>query len=293
MLTSADDRKPIISLPCRFALYSHTRPLSTVTTPEDAPPPHIPVLLEEICTLFFQCLYGVPTQTTYSEEPTPQNSGRSAQRQQAKELREQAYQRLLAGRETDLLYFDGTLGAGGHAAALLGTIEGMKLLGVDQDPTAISMASQTLAPFIADGRAELVQSRFSALDTVLAGRSRRPDFFLFDLGVSSMQLDTTERGFSFEGGPLDMRMSQSGRTVLDLIQESSAEQLAHLIRTLGDEKLANPIGKGIKRQHELGRLHDTKDIRGICRSVYRYTNEKLGSPPLHLTAFPPVSSART
>ena len=112
-------------------------------------------------------------------------------------------------------FVDATVGAGGHAAALLENGPEIRLLGLDRDPDALALAGKRLEPFGA--RAELVAADFADLDSVLEGRPAL-DGVLADLGVSSMQLDTAGRGFSFRReGPLDMRMGRSGRSAADIV----------------------------------------------------------------------------
>jgi 16S rRNA (cytosine1402-N4)-methyltransferase len=125
-------------------------------------------------------------------------------------------------------FVDATVGAGGHAAALLESGPEIRLLGIDRDPDALALARKRLEPFGA--RAEFVAADFGDLDSVLEGRPAL-DGVLADLGVSSMQLDTPARGFSFRrDGPLDMRMGSSGRTAADIVAAASVEELTRIFR---------------------------------------------------------------
>jgi 16S rRNA (cytosine1402-N4)-methyltransferase len=134
---------------------------------------------------------------------------------------------------------DVTVGAGGHAGALLAAAPDTRLLAIDQDPTALALAQEALAEF--GDRVMFRRAQFSTLGTVLAevGWSR-VDAILADLGVSSMQLDRDERGFSFQrSGPLDMRMDPDGPTTAgDVVNEWSEQDLTRLLFEAGEEPQA-------------------------------------------------------
>jgi len=151
-------------------------------------------------------------------------------------------------------YIDGTVGAGGHAEGILerSTPDG-RLLGLDQDPQALAWAETRLAPFGA--RALLVHANFATLDEVAARYGFLPvDGVLLDLGVSSMQLDTPARGFSFLAeAPLDMRMDPTtgGPMAADLVNNLPEGELADLIYRYGEEPASRRIARRIvaERQH--------------------------------------------
>jgi 16S rRNA (cytosine1402-N4)-methyltransferase len=151
-------------------------------------------------------------------------------------------------------YIDGTVGAGGHAEGILerSTPDG-RLLGLDQDPQALALAEARLAPFGA--RALLVHANFATLDEVAARYGFEPvDGVLLDLGVSSMQLDTPARGFSFLAeAPLDMRMDPTtgGPTAADLVNDLPEGELGDLIYRYGEEPESRRIARRIvaERQH--------------------------------------------
>ncbi len=141
---------------------------------------------------------------------------------------------------------DATVGAGGHARLLLEALPDVRLIGVDQDPDALELAAETLAEF--GGRVKLLRGRMSELCRLLRReRVERPVGFLADLGVSSMQIDRAERGFSFQqDGPLDMRMDPSrDRTAANVINEWDEGDLADLFFYEGDERAARKIARAI------------------------------------------------
>ena len=154
---------------------------------------------------------------------------------------------------------DMTLGAGGHAEALLSAGVG-RLVGVDRDPTALAVAGARLATF--GDRFQPVRARFSEVDEdVVDGPV---DGVLFDLGVSSMQLDHSERGFSYrEDGPLDMRMSDEGPTAADLVNELSEKELADLIFEFGQETKSRRIAAAIVRARSRAPITGTDELAGI------------------------------
>jgi len=140
-------------------------------------------------------------------------------------------------------FVDATVGAGGHAEALLEAGPRVRLLGLDRDADALAAARARLSRF--GERAALRQADFGDLDSVLAD-SPAPAGILADLGVSSMQLDRAERGFSFRrDGPLDMRMGQSGRSAADVVATASVEELTRIFREFGEERMAGKIARGI------------------------------------------------
>ena len=136
-------------------------------------------------------------------------------------------------------WLDGTFGAGGYAKGLL-EAGADHVTGVDRDPLALQMAAAWAADY--GDRLSLVAGNFSALDTY-AGML---DGIVLDLGVSSMQLDQAERGFSFQkDGPLDMRMSQSGASAADLVNETEEATLADILYLYGEERASRRIAKAI------------------------------------------------
>jgi len=139
---------------------------------------------------------------------------------------------------------DATLGGGGHAEALLAA--GAQVIGVDRDPAAIAAA---LARLAGSERFSSLEGRAGDLESLLGAAGLLPvDGLLLDLGVSSPQLDTPGRGFSFQAeGPLDMRMSRTGETAAELIARLSEFELAAVLRELGEEPFARPIARALKQ----------------------------------------------
>ncbi len=161
----------------------------------------------------------------------------------------------------DGVWLDCTLGGAGHARAVLEAHGGLRLIGLDRDPDALAAAGERLADL--GDRAELHRCRFDALDRALddAGVDRLAGF-LFDLGVSSPQLDVAERGFSFRhDGPLDMRMDPDGaRTAADLVNTADHGTLARVLSRYGDERFAGRIASAIIDHRPITRTAELAEI---------------------------------
>jgi 16S rRNA (cytosine1402-N4)-methyltransferase len=159
-------------------------------------------------------------------------------------------------------YVDATFGAGGYSSAILESAS-CTLIGLDRDPSAIAEGQSLIAHF--QGRLSLVLSRFSAL----AERIETPvDGVVFDLGVSSMQLDRAARGFSFRfEGPLDMRMGETGQTAADLVNTASEEELADIIFLYGEERYARRVAKEIVRARSSSEITTTSALAALVRKV--------------------------
>ena len=156
---------------------------------------------------------------------------------------------------------DATLGAGGHAEALLSRGSGIRLLGLDRDPDALDRARERLAPF--GDRVSFLRADFADLASVLDGRPPAAGI-LADLGVSSMQLDEAERGFSFRrDGPLDMRMGKTGRSAADIVATASVDQLTRIFRDFGEERMAAKIARGIVAERTRGPIQTTRHLARI------------------------------
>jgi 16S rRNA (cytosine1402-N4)-methyltransferase len=158
-------------------------------------------------------------------------------------------------------FVDATVGAGGHAERLLERGTRVRLLGIDRDPDALELARERLARF--GDRVELVAGDFADLEERLAGRPDA-DGILADLGVSSMQLDRGERGFSFRrDGPLDMRMGRSGRTAADIVATASVGELTRIFRDYGEERMAAKIARGIVAERTKSPIQTTRQLARI------------------------------
>ncbi len=169
---------------------------------------------------------------------------------------------------------DCTVGLGGHAEAILGASPEVRVLGVDRDPQALAMARERLEQF--GSRVRLVEADFADLPEVLEqlgeGLARG---VLADLGVSSLQLDSAERGFSFRrNGPLDMRMGNQGPTAADVVNTYSEEALRNILWQHGNERQARRIARALVREREIKPLETTDDLKRI---VYR-AKSKSGRP---------------
>ncbi len=171
------------------------------------------------------------------------------------------------------LLVDATLGLGGHARALLEAAPGFQLLGVDRDPEAVAEARRRLEPY--EDRVTLVNTRFDSLPELLAERGfPRPAAILADLGCSSLQLDSPERGFSFAAaGPLDMRMGSDGATAAELVNSADEEELVSLFWRYGEERRSRAVARAIVRQRPLASTDELSRL--IERVVPRGKNQKI------------------
>jgi 16S rRNA (cytosine1402-N4)-methyltransferase len=155
-------------------------------------------------------------------------------------------------------WLDGTFGAGGYTKGLLAA-GASHVIGVDRDPLAFEMA----APWVAEygERITLQEGVFSRLDDYASGL----DGVVLDLGVSSMQLDLAERGFSFmKDGPLDMRMSQSGPSAADLVNSASESELADILFHYGEERASRRIARAILAARPFSRTLELADVIASC-----------------------------
>lgn len=158
------------------------------------------------------------------------------------------------------VWLDGTFGAGGYTRGLL-EAGADKVFGVDRDPLAFDMAADWVAEY--GNRIELVEGVFSKLDDY----AEDLDGVVLDLGVSSMQLDQAERGFSFQkDGPLDMRMSQSGESAADLVNTASDTEIADILFHYGEERASRRIARAIVRAREEAPINTTLRLADIVRS---------------------------
>lgn len=150
------------------------------------------------------------------------------------------------GARSNSVFLDATFGRGEHTRTLLNAVPGCHVFALDRDPDAIAFGKTILQPLY-EGRLTFIEGAFSELDTVLRQISSTPPTFsgiLFDLGVSSPQLDTPERGFSFmHDGPLDMRMSKAGISAADIVNHEDEETLANIFFHYGEERKSRRIAK--------------------------------------------------
>jgi 16S rRNA (cytosine1402-N4)-methyltransferase len=165
--------------------------------------------------------------------------------------------RLLGGRRVVL---DLTLGAGGHAEVLLDSGVG-RLIGVDRDPDAIRLAGERLARF--GERFTAVRTRFSNVPA-----EDRVDGVLYDLGVSSLQLDREDRGFSYRArGPLDMRMEREGESAMDLVNTADETELARILFEYGEERRSRRVAAAIVRARARAPITTTDELARIVASA--------------------------
>lgn len=165
------------------------------------------------------------------------------------------------------VYVDGTFGAGGYTKAILNSAD-CTVIAIDRDPNAVAAANALKDEF--GGRFIFVRGCFGdALELVSNAGFNQVDGFVLDIGVSSMQLDQAERGFSFRyNGPLDMRMDSSqGQTAADIINEIDEEDLANIIYQYGEERLSHRIAKRIVQERAEQRIERTEQLADIVRAV--------------------------
>ncbi len=169
----------------------------------------------------------------------------------------------------DGIYVDGTVGGGGHAHQILSRLgEGGHLIAIDQDPEAIQAAKEKLSPF--GEKVSLYLAGFQNLPTILRQQGiKAVDGILLDLGVSSHQLDSPRRGFSYRFcGPLDMRMNpQAQKTAWQVVNTYPEEELVSVLRRYSEEKMAAKIARRICQQREKEKIDDTFQLRRIIESV--------------------------
>jgi 16S rRNA (cytosine1402-N4)-methyltransferase len=175
------------------------------------------------------------------------------------------------GREG--VYVDCTLGLAGHAVAILERNPRASLVGLDRDELSLRQARERLTPFA--GRVRLYQADFKDL-AELGLDFREVRGVLVDLGISSFQLDSPERGFSFsQEGPLDMRMDQRSKiTAGKVIHGYSEPRLAELFETYGELPHSRRLARELVRLRKLGRIETTSDLRCLVEEVYRWRPQK-------------------
>ena len=160
------------------------------------------------------------------------------------------------------IWADGTFGDGGYARALL-EAGATRVIGIDRDPDALARAATWTGSY--GTRLSLHEGRFGALDAIAkAAGVEGLDGVVLDIGVSSMQLDQAERGFSFMAdGPLDMRMERSGISAADIVNSASEAELADIIFQLGEDRAARRIARNIVRARGVARIRTTRELAAI------------------------------
>ncbi|MBB2890593.1 16S rRNA (cytosine(1402)-N(4))-methyltransferase RsmH [Flexivirga oryzae] len=197
---------------------------------------------------------------------------------------------VLAARITELLtpaldqpgavFLDGTLGMGGHSEAILAACPQVTVYGVDRDTQALTLAGERLAPY--GDRFRPVHAVYDEAIDALAERGVTAiDGALFDLGVSSLQLDETDRGFAYSvDAPLDMRMDQStGPTAADVLNGYAAADLERILRTYGEERFARRIAAAIVRERERQPFTDSARLVELLRQTIPAASQRTGGHP--------------
>jgi len=174
---------------------------------------------------------------------------------------------MLAPRDGGI-YVDATFGAGGYSRAILGT-PGTRVIGIDRDRSAITGGFDLVDD--SDGRLTLVEDRFSNLIEICTAQGiAAVDGVVMDVGVSSMQLDQGERGFSFRlGGPLDMRMGHDGPTAADVVAKASETDLANIIYIFGEERHSRGVARAIVAARKDAPITTTQGLADIVGKVVR------------------------
>lgn len=174
------------------------------------------------------------------------------------------------------VYVDGTAGGAGHSSEIAKRLKGGLLIALDRDPDAVKTASERLKCY----PAKVIESNFSRMDEVLKDEGiSGVDGVLLDLGVSSFQLDSAERGFSYhKDAPLDMRMSKSGLSAADIVNNYSAEQLESILSDFGEEKFAFRIANRIVKERGNNPIETTKQLADIISSAVPAKARRDGHP---------------
>ncbi|WP_296987382.1 16S rRNA (cytosine(1402)-N(4))-methyltransferase RsmH [Thalassospira sp. UBA1131] len=177
----------------------------------------------------------------------------------------------LAPRDGEIMV-DGTFGAGGYSRAILDSAD-CELYGIDRDPTAVATGKKLEAEY--DGRFHMVEGCFGDMAKLLpAAGAPQVDGIVLDIGVSSMQLDQADRGFSFrEDGPLDMRMSMSGPTAADFVNTAEEEDIANVIYRYGEERASRKVARKIIEMRAEEPFTTTSQLARAVRSVVRKSKD--------------------
>lgn len=184
----------------------------------------------------------------------------------------------------DAVVVDCTLGMGGHAEALLRAAPGCRLVGLDRDPEALRRSGERLAPYA--GQTTLVHAVYDQLPEVLAGLGLGcVSGILFDLGVSSLQLDEVGRGFAYaRDAPLDMRMDQTrGVTAAEVVNGYDGRTLAHVLAAYGEERFAARIADAIVRERTRSPINGTARLAELVRNAIPAATRRTGGHPAKRT----------
>lgn len=188
--------------------------------------------------------------------------------------------------KSDGIYVDGTLGGGGHSYEIAKRLgRGGRLIGIDQDADAVRAAGERLAEF--GGKVTILHSNYAAMREELAAIGvERVDGIILDLGVSSFQLDTPERGFTYRetDAPLDMRMDlRQTKTARDIVNEYSETELFRIIRDYGEDKFAKNIAKHIVRERQKKPIETTGELTDLIRASIPMKVRMTGGHPAKRT----------
>jgi len=172
------------------------------------------------------------------------------------------------------VYVDGTFGAGGYTRALLEAAD-CKVYAIDRDPNVKAISDSLAEEF--GGRVELLQGKFSDVESLLAAVGvDKIDGMVLDIGVSSMQIDNADRGFSFQkNGPLDMRMSSEGVDAAYVVNNTDETELANIIYRYGGEKKSRRVAKAIVEARQSSPIETTGQLASVVRSVVRMSKDKI------------------
>ena len=176
--------------------------------------------------------------------------------------------------KSDGLYVDCTCGGAGHSKAILERIPDGALIAIDRDPDAIQVITERIG---SNPNVEIVNNNFNNIKDILNGR--QADGILADLGVSSFQLDTPERGFSFHhDAPLDMRMSKTGKSAYDVVNGYSEHELCNIITRYGEEKFARSIAKNIVKARTVKPIETTLELAELIKDSVPAKYRRDGHP---------------
>lgn len=178
------------------------------------------------------------------------------------------------GIKSDGLYVDCTCGGAGHSKAILERIPDGALIAIDRDPDAIQVITERIG---SNPNVEIVNNNFNNIKEILNGR--QADGILADLGVSSFQLDTPERGFSFHhDAQLDMRMSKTGKSAYDVVNGYSEHELCNIITRYGEEKFARSIAKNIVKARTVKPIETTLELAELIKDSVPAKYRRDGHP---------------